>query len=165
MGSASFPSDVAMVDIGQKPVVRRSAKAEGFLRLRPETLRAVREGRVKKGDVFAVSKLAAIAAAKRTPELVLLAHPIPLTDVKVSLAVDEETGGAKASVEVKSIARTGVELEALLGVMACLLNVFDMCKYLEKDERGQYPATSFMDIRVVEKSKEPTGEAGAREGT
>lgn len=165
MGSAGVSSTVGMVDIGEKPIVRRSAKAEGFLRLKPETLKVVKEGKVKKGDIFTTSKLAAITAAKKTPELVLLAHPIPLTDVKVSLTIDEERSGMKATVEVKSIARTGVELEALLGVMACLLNVFDMCKYLEKDERGQYPATSFMDIRVVEKSKEPTGEAGAREGT
>jgi len=163
MGSGGFSSTVAMVDIGEKPVVRRSARAEGFLRLRPETLAVIREGRVKKGDVFATAKLAAIAAAKRTPELVLLAHPIPLTDVRVGLALDERRGGVKASVEVKSVARTGVELEALLGVMTCLLNVFDMTKYLEKDAGGQYPTMCFMDIRVVEKSKEPLGEA-AREG-
>lgn len=163
MRSASFSSDVGMVDIGEKPVVRRSARAEGFLRMRPETLRVIKEGRVKKGDVFVTSKLAAIAAAKRTPELVLLAHSIPLTNVKVNLAVDEERSAVKATVEVKSIARTGVELEALLGVMACLLNVFDMCKYLEKDAHGQYPETAFIDIRVVEKSKEPIAEIRPRE--
>ncbi|MEM2905455.1 MAG: cyclic pyranopterin monophosphate synthase MoaC [Candidatus Bathyarchaeia archaeon] len=163
MRSISVSSTVRMVDIGEKPVVRRSARVEGFLRLKPETLKAVKEGKVKKGDVFATAELAAITAVKRTPELVLLAHPIPITDVQVDLFLDEARSGVKAAVEVKSIARTGVELEALLGVMACLLNVFDMCKYLEKDARGQYPTTFFTEIRVVEKSKEPIEENESRE--
>lgn len=153
-----------MADISRKPPVLRTARAEGFLQLTPESLEAIKHGEVKKGDVFSVSKLAAILAAKRTPELVLLAHPIPITDVAVDLTVDENRVGVKAGVEVRSVARTGVELEALLGVMSCLLNVFDMCKYLEKDASGQYPLASFTEIRVAWKSKEPVEDsAQARE--
>ena len=144
---------MSMVDITAKPEVMRVAVAEGTIRLRGETIQAIREGRVKKGDVITAAKLAAVNAVKKTPELVFLAHPIPITDVEVSIRLEEETSQVRSRVTVKSVGKTGVELEAVLGVMASLLTIFDMCKYLEKDERGQYPVTVISDIRVVEKVK------------
>lgn len=144
---------VSMVDVTPKPEVPRAAEAEGFIRLRPSTIKAIKEGRVAKGNVFAVAELSAINAVKKTPENVLLAHPIPITGVDVRLEVNDEKCQVKALVKVTTVAKTGVELEALAGVMASLLNVFDMCKYLEKTEDGQYDVACITDIRVVSKQK------------
>lgn len=142
---------VKMVDITGKNEVYREAVVEGFIKLRPETISAITEGRVPKGDVAAAAQLAAINAVKKTPELILLAHPIPLTSVDVKVEPLEDT--VKVTVAVRATARTGVELEALTGVAAALLTIFDMCKQLEKDEMGQYPSTVITGIRVVKKVK------------
>lgn len=147
-------SKISMVDITEKPEVARMAKAEGKIRLKKETLKAIDAKKIKKGDVFAAAELAAINAVKRTSDLIFLAHPIPITDVRVSLELDKEQSTAKLTTEVRSIGKTGVEIEALMGVMVGLLTVFDMCKYLEKDELGQYHTTDISNIRVVEKTKE-----------
>lgn len=144
---------MSMVDITGKPEVVRVASAEGVIRLKRETVLAIKEKRIKKGDVFIAAKLAAINAVKKTPDLIFLAHPIPITDIDVSLEIDEKQPGVKAVVKVKSIGKTGVELEAVTGVMVALLTVFDMCKYLEKNERGQYDVTNISGIRVVKKIK------------
>ena len=140
-----------MVDITGKQEVYREARAEGFIRLKPETVKAIVHGKIPKGDVLTAAQLACINAVKKTPELVLLAHPIPITSVSVSVKPVE--GGVEASVTVKAVSKTGVELEALTGVMAALLTVFDMCKQLEKDEKGQYPSTVITDIKVTWKMK------------
>jgi len=142
---------VEMVDITGKSEVYREAVAEGFIRVRPETISAMVEGRVPKGDVSTAAQLAAINAVKKTPELILLAHPIPVTSVDVKIEPLEES--VKVTVTVRATAKTGVELEALTGVMAALLTIFDMCKQLEKDEGGQYPSTVITDIRVIRKVK------------
>jgi len=149
------PAETSMVDITSKPEALRTATAKGLIHLRKDTLRMIREGKVEKGDVFTTAKLAAVNAVKRASEMVFLAHPIPITDIQVILKVLEEESAVKTVVTVKSIARTGVELEALVGVMAALLNVFDMCKPLEKDVEGQYPNTAITDIKVVSKFKTP----------
>jgi len=140
-----------MVEIGHKPVVMRIARASGKIRVKKETINAIAEGRVKKGDVFAVAKLAAIQAVKKTWEIVPLCHPIPISGVSVDLRLLENH--VEVSVEVRAQAKTGVEMEALTGVTAALLAVWDMVKELEKDERGQYPYTAIEEIRVVEKIK------------
>jgi cyclic pyranopterin phosphate synthase len=145
---------ISMVDITEKPDVVRIAKAEGVITLKEQTVRAIREKRIKKGDVLTAAKLAAIHATKKTPDLVLLAHPIPITSVETSIELDEAQSTVKLVTEVHSIGKTGVELEAIMGVMAGLLTVFDMCKYLEKDAQGQYDVTEISDITVVEKIKE-----------
>jgi len=150
-------SKISMIDITGKPEVARMAKAEGAITLKKKTLQAIKEKRIRKGDVLTAAKLAAINAVKKTPDIVLLAHPIPITAVDVSLEVDERLSTVKVVAEVQSIGKTGVELEAIMGVMAGLLTVFDMCKYLEKDERGQYDVTAISDIKVIEKVKgQPT---------
>uniref|UniRef100_A0A7J3X7C9 Probable cyclic pyranopterin monophosphate synthase n=1 Tax=Thermofilum pendens TaxID=2269 RepID=A0A7J3X7C9_THEPE len=142
-----------MVDISEKPEVYREATARGFIRLRRETVEAVVEGRVPKGDVITVAKTAAILAVKRTWEIIPLCHPIPITAVDVDIETKEE--GLEVTVTVRSSGKTGVEMEALTGVSVALLTIWDMVKALEKDERGQYPATAIEEIRVVEKLKKP----------
>jgi cyclic pyranopterin phosphate synthase len=140
-----------MVDISGKPPEFREAVAEGFIRLRRGTVEAIRRRKVEKGDVISVAQTAAILAIKRTPELVPLAHPIPITGADVDFKI--ERGGLRVRVTVRSDARTGVEMEALAGVASALLTVWDMVKGLEKDERGQYPETLIEGIRVLRKVK------------
>ena len=142
-----------MVDITGKKPVYRQATAYGRIRLRKETVKRILEGGVEKGDPLTVAQLAAIAAAKKTPDLLPFCHPIPITHVDARCRVeDEEHVGC--TVTVKTVAQTGVEMEALTAVAVALLNIWDMVKKYEKDERGQYPFTAIEEIRVVEKVKE-----------
>ncbi|MEM2601200.1 MAG: cyclic pyranopterin monophosphate synthase MoaC, partial [Candidatus Hadarchaeales archaeon] len=110
------------------------------------------ERRVEKGDPLAAAEFAALLAAKKTSELLPHCHPLPLTHIEARVVPFEK--GVKASVEVRAVARTGVEMEALVGVTAALLTVWDMVKGLEKDEKGQYPTTRIKEIRVTEKVKD-----------
>ncbi len=141
-----------MVNISSKRDVYREAVAEGVIRLRRETVDRIKKGLVEKGDVFTVSRIAAIQAVKKTPDLLPLCHNIPVTHVGVDY---EFLGGdrIRVVVRVKSTAKTGVEMEALAGVTVALLNIWDMVKKYEKDERGQYPDTWIESIRVVSKVK------------
>lgn len=124
-----------MVDVGDKPVTRRRAVAEGRIRMRPGTLEAIRDGAVPKGDVLAVARLAAIGGAKRTADTIPLCHPLPLTSIKVDVELEDgDPGpGLRLVVEAAVEARTGVEMEALCGVSAGLLAVYDMCKALDRE--------------------------------
>ncbi len=140
-----------MVDITQKPPVYREATAYGRIKLKRGTIEKIREGEVKKGDVLTVARVSAVQAVKDTPRLISLCHPIPITGVDVEFNIDEEY--VEVKVTVKSIGQTGVEMEALSGVAAALLNIWDMVKYLEKDESGNYPITRIEEIRVLEKVK------------
>ncbi len=142
---------VRMVDVTAKDTVFRKARAEGFIKLGRETIEAIRENRVAKGDVLTTANVAAVMAVKKTPELIPMCHPLPITGVKVEFEVLDE--GIKASCEVKCTAKTGVEMEALTGVSVALLTIWDMVKSLEKVD-GQYPHTAIEWIRVVEKVKE-----------
>lgn len=140
-----------IVDITDKPPVYRRATATGLIILKESTVAAIRAGQVKKGDVVTTARLAAIMAVKDTPRLIPLCHPIPITGLDVDFEI--EPAALRATVTVTSVGRTGVEMEALAGVSAALLNVWDMVKYLEKDETGNYPSTRLEKIRVVEKRK------------
>ena len=140
-----------MIDVSAKPVVARRAVARGRLRLKAATLAAVRAGTIKKGDVFEVSRVAAVQAVKRTPEILPLCHPIPIESVRAEFRVTKTH--LEAEVEVAASAKTGVEMEALAGVAAALLCAWDMTKYLEKDPDGQYPDTALESIEVVKKVK------------
>lgn len=140
-----------MVDVGGKEVVRREATAEGSLVLKESTVRAIASGTIKKGDVFTASKLAGIQAAKSTSSILPLCHQIPLTSAEVEVV--PEGDHLRCTCTVKADYRTGVEMEALVGVTVALLNAWDMVKYLEKDENGQYPDAKMVDIRVVSKKK------------
>ncbi|MEM0505145.1 MAG: cyclic pyranopterin monophosphate synthase MoaC [Sulfolobales archaeon] len=142
---------VSMVDITSKEVTYREAVAEGFIKLRRETLDIIRRGGVEKGDIVSVTKIAGILAAKKTSELLPLCHPIPITYVSLDLDVLED--GIKVRATVKTNAQTGVEMEALTATATALLNIWDMVKKYEKDERGQYPITEISYIRVIHKGK------------
>ncbi len=144
-------SRVRMVDVTAKPTVYREAVATGKIRLKKSTIELIREGKVEKGDVLSVATVAAVLAAKRTPEDILLAHPIPVTGVDVSFDFGEDY--VQVTVRVRTIAQTGCEMEALNAVVAALLNIWDMVKKYEKDESGQYPTTEIFDVRVVSKVK------------
>ncbi|MDH5624214.1 MAG: cyclic pyranopterin monophosphate synthase MoaC [Candidatus Bathyarchaeota archaeon] len=144
---------MSMIDVTAKPEVYREAKAKGAIKLKPKTIRLIREGKVEKGDPFHVAKVAGILAAKNTSSLIPLCHPLPLTSVEVNLhIVDDST--VEVETTVKTRAQTGVEMEALVAATVALLTVWDMTKQYEKDKRGQYPRTVIQDIRVVRKLKE-----------
>lgn len=151
-----------MVDVTRKDEVYREATATGKILLRDRTLEAIRRGEVKKGDPIIVSKVVAIEAAKRTPQDLPFCHSVPLTGVDADVALEDD--GVRVTVTVRAIARTGVEMEALNGVTAALLNVWDMVKYLEKDEDGNYPWTRISDVRVLRKVKRTPGGGDRRRG-
>lgn len=142
---------VHMVDVGAKPEIRREAVAAGRIRLRKETLEAIRSGTALKGNVLATAQVAATLAVKETPRLIPMCHAIPVTAVEVSF--DQQQDAIEATVTVRSVGKTGVEMEALTGVSVALLTIWDMVKSAEKDEQGQYPVTRIEDIRVLEKRK------------
>ncbi|TFF88642.1 MAG: cyclic pyranopterin monophosphate synthase MoaC [Promethearchaeota archaeon] len=146
-------SNISMVDISDKKDSFRTAIAEGKIFLKNKTLEKIKNKKIKKGDVLTAAELAAISAVKKTPELITLAHPIPIMKTDVKFKTNEIDSYIVARVEVKSIAKTGVELEAINGVMISLLTIWDFTKYLEKDDRGQYPSTYITDIRVIKKIK------------
>jgi cyclic pyranopterin phosphate synthase len=140
-----------MVDISAKGDVVREAIASGKIFLRPETLAAIREGTVVKGNVLATARVAATLAVKKTPDLIPMCHQIPISSISVDFV--EGSGYLEATVIVKMTGKTGVEMEALTGVSVALLTVWDMVKSAEKDKDGQYPVTRITDVRVVEKKK------------
>ncbi|MEM2971805.1 MAG: cyclic pyranopterin monophosphate synthase MoaC [Candidatus Bathyarchaeia archaeon] len=143
---------MAMVDVSGKPEVFREATATGTIRLKAETIRLIREGKIEKGDPFYTAKIAGVLAAKKTSSLIPLCHPLPLTNVKVEINILDESK-VQVSAIVKAKAQTGVEMEALTATAFALLTVWDMVKQYEKDEFGQYPFTAIENIRVVEKVK------------
>lgn len=139
-------------DVGGKPRVHRRAVVEGALSVSPNTRRAIRARRVEKGDPIAAGELAGILAMKRTPELIPHCHAVALTASRVDLTVTAR--GVRVRAQAEAVDRTGVEMEALVGASIALLTVWDMVKYLEKDDRGLYPRTSLGPIRVVTKRKD-----------
>lgn len=140
-----------MVDIAAKEDVPRRAVARGDLVLRPETLRAIREGKVPKGDPIRTAEVAALQAVKRTSEALPHCHPIPITGASAEFAFAKDR--VTATCEVAATYKTGVEMDALYGCTVALLTVWDMVKSLEKDERGQYPFARIQNVRVVAKEK------------
>ena len=140
-----------MVDVTQKDVTERMARARGVIRMRPETLQAIREGTTAKGDVVAVARVAGIMAAKRTAELVPLCHPLPLTDVDLTIDLDDMLPGIRATSTARTAARTGVEMEAIVAVSVTLITIFDMVKGLDRD-------LIIGDIQVTEKRGGKSGD-------
>ena len=122
-----------MVDISDKPVTQRMAKAEGVIRMKRETLDAIRSGATRKGDVIAVARIAGIMAAKRTAELIPLCHPIPLSDVDLTIELTDDLPGARVTASAKTAAQTGVEMEAIVAASVTLLTIFDMVKGMDRD--------------------------------
>ena len=142
-----------MVDISDKPIVHREAIASGKILLNKQSFDSIVNKTNPKGDVLENAKLSAIHAVKKTPELIFMCHPIPIETVKVWFELDEAELSVTAFVKVIADWKTGVEMEALTGVSAALLSIWDLCKRFEKDENGNYPYTKIKDIRVIEKKK------------
>ena len=149
---------MVMVDVSGKPEVFREATATGLIRLKPETVKLIKECKIAKGEPLYTAKIAGILAAKETSALIPLCHPLPLTNVEVEVRIAGKSG-VEVTATVKTKAQTGVEMEALTATTVGLLTVWDMVKQYEKDQAGQYPHTAMESIRVVKKVKEGvTGE-------
>lgn len=147
MGSLNHFDDKGqahMVDVGDKPETVRVAVAAGSIRMQPATLDLIRSGSAKKGDVLGVARIAAIQGAKRTPDLIPLAHPIVITSVAVEFHVDVDESAIECRASVETVGRTGVEMEALMAVSAGLLTIYDMVKAVDR-------AMTLTSVRLVEK--------------
>lgn len=140
-----------MVDVSEKADVPRLARARGEIVLTEETIKLIKTGNVEKGNVLATARIAAILAVKKTPETIPMCHQIPITGIDVDFEIEDKI--ISAVVEVRTVGKTGVEMEALTGVSTALLTIWDMVKSVEKDESGNYPNTSIRNIRVLEKHK------------
>lgn len=143
--------EARMVDVGAKTVTTRTAIAEGFVSMRPETLAMIESGGTKKGDVLATARIAGIMAAKRTSDLIPLCHPLGITKAAVDFEPRSVPSGVKVTAEVRVSGQTGVEMEALTAVSVACLTVYDMLKAADKD-------MVISDIRLLEKT-------GGRSGT
>jgi cyclic pyranopterin phosphate synthase len=144
-----------MIDISEKGEVERVAVASGRIQLKRSTVEKITGGTTKKGNVLGCAEMAAILAVKKTPEVIPMCHQINIETVKVEFAVGETD--IKASVFVKSMGKTGVEMDALHGLSVALLTIWDMVKAEEKDETGNYPYTRIEEIQVDKKEKRPIG--------
>ena len=133
-----------MVDVGDKAVTHRVAVASGRISMQPATLQLISSGSAQKGDVLGVARIAAIQGAKRTPELIPLAHPVAITKITVDFEVQPETNSIECCAKVETHGQTGVEMEALTAVQIGLLTVYDMCKAVD---RGMVIG----EVRVLEK--------------
>lgn len=142
---------VKMVDISDKKPIMREAIAKGRIILKETTIEQIKSGNIKKGDPFTVAQIAAINAIKETSHLIPLCHQINLDSIDVSFEIKEKY--IETKITVKAEAKTGVEMEAIVGICAALFTIWDMVKYLEKDSEGQYPSTKITDIVVVKKRK------------
>lgn len=135
-----------MVDVSAKPMSTRTAIASGQISLGKGTINLVRKNEIAKGDVIATAKIAGIQAAKQTAHLIPLCHTIPLSDVEIDIDVSDV--GADVRCTARTVAQTGVEMEALTGVTVALLTIYDMCKAVDKEMR-------ISDVRLISKTKAP----------
>jgi cyclic pyranopterin phosphate synthase len=133
-----------MVDVSPKPMIRRKAVASGTIRLRPETIKLITKDQIAKGNVLATARIAGIQAAKQTAQLIPLCHTLPLGDVRID--IDTSDGEAVVTCTAQTVAQTGVEMEALVGVTGALLAIYDMCKAVDKQ-------MEISDVRLVKKTK------------
>ena len=140
-----------MVDVGDKDVTSREAIARGYVSIQPETLRLIKEGLMKKGDVLTIAQLAGIMGAKKTSELIPLCHPLPLDKVDVELELDDAECRIDITATARTTARTGVEMEALTAVTVAALTLYDMCKSVDRGMRIEA-------VRLVEKRGGRSGE-------
>src|SRR5947207_14157490 len=133
-----------MVDVSAKPLSVRTAVATGKIRLQPETLDLISKDQIAKGNVFATARIAGIQAAKETAHLIPLCHTLPLGEIKIDIATSQT--GAEVICTARTVAQTGVEMEALTGVTVALLTIYDMCKAVDKE-------MTIADVRLIEKTK------------
>lgn len=141
--------NVMMVDVSEKNVTERTAVAEGRIALSAKAMEGVKQRAFAKGDVLTVAQLAGIMGSKRTSDLIPLCHPLPLSNSKVELTIEESS--IRAQCTVKTCGRTGVEMEALTGVSVALLTIYDMCKSVDK-------GMEISDVRLLAKSGGKSGD-------
>ena len=134
-----------MVDVGSKKIQKRTAEASGLIQMKNSTIQSIKDDQVKKGNVLAVARIAGIQAAKATPGLIPLCHPLPLDSIRIDFEFHD--GGVLATCNVSCQARTGVEMEALTGTTVALLTIYDMCKAIDKE-------MTLENIRLVHKEKQ-----------
>ena len=140
-----------MVDVSGKPLSKRRAVARGDIRLQRETLELIAKDQIAKGNVFATARIAGIQAAKQTAQLIPLCHTLPLGQVSIDIVTSKD--GAEVTCSADTVAQTGVEMEALVGVTVALLTIYDMCKAVDTD-------MAIMEVRLVEKTKQPVHALG-----
>ncbi len=139
-----------MVDVGGKEISHRVAVTEGRIRMQPETLALIEQGGHKKGDVLGIARIAGIMAAKKTPDLIPLCHPLPLTHIQIDLTPEPDSSSIHCRCTVETLGKTGVEMEALCATQVTLLTIYDMCKAVD---RGM----SIEQVRLLEKSGGKSG--------
>ena len=142
----SYDGRAQMVDVSAKPLRKRKAVAAGKIRLQRKTLDLISKDQIAKGNVFATARIAGIQAAKQTANLIPLCHTLPLGEIKIDIVASSE--GAKVKCAAQTVAQTGVEMEALVGVTLTLLTIYDMCKAVDKKMQ-------IYDVRLIEKTKRP----------
>lgn len=140
-----------MVDISEKPITRREAFAKGSVYMKPETLELIQDKKIPKGDVFSVSRVAGIMAAKKTSELIPMCHPLNITSVDIDLKLDSKNNKVDIEARIKIVGQTGVEMEALTAVAVAALTIYDMCKAVDKE-------MIISDIMLMEKRGGRSGE-------
>ena len=141
---------IRMIDVTQKEETEREAVAKGKVQMKPETLELVRRGEIEKGDVLSCAQAAGILAAKETPHLIPLCHPIPITNVAIELYIPERGDFIEITATVKNVGKTGVEMEALVAVSVSALTIYDMCKIVDK-------SMTIGEIRLIKKSGGKSG--------
>ena len=141
-----------MVDVSSKPLSARTAVASGKIYLQRGTLELISKDKIAKGNVFATARIAGIQAAKQTAQLIPLCHTLPLGEVKIDIVASND--GAEVTCTARTVAQTGVEMEALTGVAVGLLTIYDMCKAVDKEMQ-------ISDVRLIEKTKRSAGHIGA----
>jgi len=139
-----------MVDVTEKPDTPREAVAKGMVRMKASTLNQLKKGKMPKGDVLTTAQLAGIMAAKQTPRIIPLCHPVLIGDIKVELNLDEENSTVEITTTVKSVGKTGVEMEALTATAVAALTIYDMCKPIDQSLRIE-------GIRLIKKSGGKSG--------
>ena len=142
-----------MVDVSGKPLSKRRAIARGDIRLQPETLELIAKDQIAKGNVFATARIAGIQAAKQTAQLIPLCHTLPLGQVSIDIVTSKD--GAEVTCSADTVAQTGVEMEALVGVTVALLTIYDMCKAVDTE-------MAIMEVRLIEKTKQPVHALGGK---
>ena len=142
--------NAVMVDVTDKEVTERTAVASGYIAVNKEVYEAVKQGTAKKGDVLGTARIAGIMAAKKTSDLIPMCHPLMLTSVTIDFTCEDEKRQIKCTCTAKLSGRTGVEMEALVGVSAALLTIYDMCKAIDRGMR-------ILDIHLVEKTGGKSG--------
>ncbi len=147
MDASGRPS---MVDITTKPDTHRQAVARGLVRMQPDTLALLSKGQMAKGDVLSVAQLAGIMAAKRTPDLIPLCHPILISDVRIDFNIDEKESTVQITTTAESTGKTGVEMEAMVATAVAALTIYDMCKAIDRGMKIE-------NIRLIKKSGGKSG--------